>query len=81
MEKDFPCCILACRPRETDDGMDFELVVQSCHERTGRESAFLTQWSFKKEFHVVKASALVTLCFVLGGNDLSNEGNVRMSLL
>ena len=30
----------------------------------------------KKEFHVVNASALVTFCCVLGGKDLSNEGNV-----
>ena len=75
LKKDFPCCVLACVPRQSDNGTTFDLIVQSCHTPTGRESFLFTEWLFRKEFHVVSATALVTLCLNLcSSSDLN--GNV-----
>ena len=73
VKKDFPCRVVACVPRQTDNGFSFDLIVQSCHEPTGRESFLFTEWSFRKEFHVVSATALVTLCLVLCSSDLNGD--------
>jgi hypothetical protein len=70
VKKDFPCRVVACVPRQTNNGFSFDLIVQSCHEPTGRESFLFTEWSFRKEFHVVSATALVTLCLVLCSCDV-----------
>ena len=45
--------------------MTFDLVVQSCNKRTGRESVLFTEWTFNRKFHVVSSTALVLLCYVL----------------
>jgi hypothetical protein len=73
VKKDFPCCVVACVPRQTDNGFSFDLIVQSCYEPTGRESFLFTEWSFRKEFHVVSATAMVTLCLVLCSSDLNGD--------
>ena len=64
---DFPCCIVSCIHRcgEPDEAMTFDLVVQSCNKRTGRESVLFTEWTFDRKFHAVSSTALVLLCYVL----------------
>jgi hypothetical protein len=66
---------LACVPRQSDNGTTFDLIVQSCHKPTGPELFFFTKWLFRKEFHVLSATALVTLCLVLCSSSNLN-GNV-----
>ena len=73
VKKDFPCRVVACVPRQTDNGFSFDLIVQSCYEPTGRESFLFTEWSFRKDFHVVSATALVALCLVLCSSDLNGD--------
>jgi hypothetical protein len=67
--RDYPCRILSCIPRKLGGNeTTFDLVVQSCGQPTGRESILFTEWSFNRDFYVVPATALVTLCFVLVSN-------------
>jgi hypothetical protein len=47
----------------------FDLIIQCCGELAGRQSFLFTQWTFKKEFHVVSSEAVIGLCFVLEGPD------------
>jgi hypothetical protein len=75
VKKDFPCHVLAYVPRQSDNGTTFNLIGQSCHKPTGCQSFLFTEWSFRKEFHVVSATPLVALCLVLcSSSDLN--GNV-----
>ena len=70
--RDYPCRILSCIPRNNlgneSPSDTFDLVVQSCGQPTGRESILFTEWSFSRDFYIVPATALVTLCFVLVSN-------------
>jgi hypothetical protein len=43
----------------------FDLVIQCCGKATLRESFLFTEWTFKPDFYVVEASAVVTLCLVI----------------
>ena len=73
VNNDFLCRVLACIPRQTDNGAHFDLIVQSCHGPSDRESFLFTEWLFRKEFHEVRATALVTLCLVLCISDLNRD--------
>ena len=69
---DFPSRIVSCIPRFTSSGMETscDLVVQCCSKPSGRESLLFTEWYFKKDFHVVSATAIVRLCFVLVSSEV-----------
>jgi hypothetical protein len=59
---------VSCIPRHSCIGgietTHFDLIIQCCDKRTGRESFLFTKWTFKKEFNVVSSEAMVGLCFV-----------------
>jgi hypothetical protein len=69
-EREYPSRVLSCIPRYSSiagiETTTFDLVIQCCGKPTGRESFLFTEWTFKKEFHVVSSEAIVGLCFVLG---------------
>jgi hypothetical protein len=65
---DYPSRILSVIPRpstSTDESIPFDLVVQCCEKRTGRESILFTEWAFNSDFYSISAEAVVGLCFVL----------------
>jgi Plavaka transposase len=62
---DYPSKILSCIPRHRDGVDTFDLVIQCCGVATLRESFLFTEWTFKPDFYVVEASAVVTLCLVI----------------
>ncbi len=74
VKKDFPCHVLPCIPRQSNNGTTFDLIVQSCHEYSGRELFLFTELSFRNEFNVVSATALVILCVVLCRSSDLNAG-------
>ncbi len=39
VKKDFPCCVLACVPRQSDNGTTFDLIVQNCHKPVASRSS------------------------------------------
>jgi hypothetical protein len=68
---EFPSRIVSCIPRfdVLKEETSFDLVVQCCTERTGRESFLFTEWSFVTDFFVLPATSLVGLCFVVVSSD------------
>jgi hypothetical protein len=76
--RDYPCRIVSCIPRNNKGNeTKFDLVVQSCGQPTGCKSILFTEWSFKRDFYIVPATALVALCFVLDSNPA--DGSVCVS--
>ena len=56
--------ILSCIPCHRDGKDTFDLIIHCCCNTTLRKSFLFTEWTFKPDFYVVEASAIVTLCLV-----------------
>jgi len=78
--KDYPSRIVCCIKRHGIQST-FDLVVQCCDSCTGRESILFTEWTFKTDFYVVSATAVVSLCFVIPSSFHTNMSNMSSVLV
>ena len=70
--KDYPSRILSVISRPCSDSQEkvsFELVVQCCEKKTGRQSILYSEWIFSRDFYLISADAIVGLCFVIESDD------------